>query len=259
MLKDNLINAIKQKKELSDISNSLISDILNKYLKKHKIYLEALNKKDIKLIISSVRAELRLYSGRFQKSTKDKELLLKQNKIIELLKTHSSTSERLDFYPELKKIISSLNISSILDLASGLNPLALASSNIEYYAIDIKESEIFLINQFFKKHKIKGKAIVSDIRTLDKFPKADLCILFKILDILDNSYELAQKFLKNINCRYFLISFSTITLSGKRMKIPRRFWLERILNNLNFKFKIFSSNNEIFYLIEKSTQDNLER
>ena len=148
-------------------------------------------------------------------------------------------------------IIYSLNIKSILDLASGLNPLVLASPNIEYYAFDIKESEIFLINKFFKKNKIKGKAIIKDIRKLKDFPKVELCILFKILDILENSYELAKKFLEKINCKYFLISFSTITLSGKKMNSPRRFWLEKILNQMNYSFKTFSSKNEIFYLVEK--------
>lgn len=251
MLESDLISIIKQKKELSDISSFVISDITNKYLKKHKINLEALKQKEIKLIIKEIRAELRLYSGRFQKNTKDKELLLKQNKIIELLETHVSTAERLDFYPKLKEIINSLDIKSILDLASGLNPLALASSNIEYYAVDIKESEISLINKFFKKNKIRGKAIIGDIRALDNLPKADLCILFKILDIFEDSYELTKKFLERIDCKYFLISFSTITLSGKRMKMSRRLWLENILGRISYAFKIFSSQNEIFYLIEK--------
>lgn len=248
-----LIEKIKQKKELSDIADSLISEILETYLKKHKINLENLKEKEIKIIIKDTRSQLRLLAGRFQKSSKDKSKFLQQNKLHELLKTHTSTAERLSFYPELKKIIEKLAPKSILDLACGLNPIALASPQIIYYASDVKLSELKLIESFFKKNKIKGSVFVYNLRDLSKpLPKADICLLFKTIDIVEkNSHDLAKKLIKKLNCKYIIISFSTRTLSGKPMQFPRRFWLEKLLDSLSLKFKTFSSNNEIFYLVEK--------
>ncbi len=251
--KKSLIEKIKKKKELSDIEDSLISEILENYLKKHKINLENLKEKEIKIIVKEIRSQLRLLTGRFQKSLKNKLKLLEKNKLSELLKTHASTAERLSFYPKLKKIISKLNPSSILDLACGLNPIALASPKIKYYASDIKSSELNLIREFFKKNKIKGSVFVYNLRDLSKpLPKADICLLFKTLDIIeDNPRNLAEKLIKKLNCKYIIISFSTRTLSGKPMRYLRRYWLENLLKKLSLSYKTFSSDNEIFYLVEK--------
>ena len=38
-----------------------------------------------------------------------------------------------------------------------------------------------------------------------------------------------NKILDIINCRYFLVSFATKKLSGKKMAFPERRWFERIL------------------------------
>lgn len=254
-----LIAKIKQKKELSNVSDSIVSQILDDYMNKNKFNHDGISKmseKELKIIIKDVRAKLRRCSGQYQASSMDfskKLSLLRENKIEELLKTHSSTLERLEFYPELKNLIISLDIKSILDIGCGLNPLALASQGIEYHALDIKEDEIELVKEFFKKNEIKGSAFSYNIRDIESgsLPHADLCLLFKILDILDD-HRLAQKTIKTVECRCFLISFSTRTLSGKPMNHIRRPWIERILAKNGFSFKIIKSKNEIFYLAEKA-------
>ncbi len=254
-----LIKKIKQKKELSDISNDVVAKAINSYLARNKLfkYISSLSEKELKLIIKDIRAELRRFSGQYQTSFlsfNEKLSLLKENKIVDLLKTHSSTKERLDFYPELRKIISSLNISSILDIGCGLNPIALASLGVEYYAFDIKEDDVKLVNEYFDLNNINGLAFIEDIASLNiaHLPEADLCLLFKILDIIpDKNHKIAGKIISELKCRYFLISFSTKTLSGRPMLHVKRPWLERILKNLNLPFKTFRSKNEIFYLAEK--------
>ncbi len=251
--KQELVNAIKQKKELSGLADKLVTDILENYLKKHKITIQNISSRDKKIIIKEVRLQLRNLAGRFQKSIKKRIDLLEKNKIEELLKTHSSTLERINFYPELKSLIEKLNIKSILDIGCGLNPIALASQDIEYYASDINEEDLKLIELFFRKNNIKGKVFFYDISSLsNNLPKADLCILFKILDIIEKRpHQLTKKILEKIDCNYFLISFATRTLSGKPMKFKRRKWLEFLLKNIRYQYKIISSNNEIFYLIQK--------
>jgi len=248
--KNEIISHIRQKKELSGVTNTLVEELLEEYLKRHKIFLDTLTKKQEKIIVKEIRLKLRKYTGQFQKSFKDRFKLLEKNKIKELLKTHSSTSERLDFYPKLKKLINSLGLNSILDIACGLNPLALANSSVKYYATDIVEDEIDLIKKFFEKKKIKGYAFICDLRRKNlNLPEADVCLIFKTLDIIGKSH--AEKLLDQIKCKYFLVSFSTRKLSGKRMTHPERKWFEALLKRKNLNFKKFSSKNELFYLISR--------
>ena len=183
------------------------------------------------------------------------------NKINELLKSHTSTKERLAFYPKFKNIVKKINPNSILDLGCGLNPIALSNffPNTFYYAYDIKKEDILLVEKFFKKNNINGKLFIADIRKVENFPKADLTLILKTLDIIDTkNHFISKSILKNIECKYFIISFSTHTLSGKPMNFPRRAWFENILKELNFKFAIIKSKNEVFYVAEKNKLTSLE-
>lgn len=254
MLLSELIHKIKQKKELAGLSEELVSEIALKYIKKHNLNLNNLSKHNQKPIIKETRAQLRELVGRFEKHTKKRPLFLEKNQINELLKTHTSTSERLANYDEIKAIIASLNVSSILDLGCGLNPIALASPNVYYYALDINKNELDLIKLFFQKNNIKGETILHDLRKAKELPKADICLAFKVLDLLDKKgHRTAENLINSVNCKYLLISFPTITISGKPMSTPRRFWLENLLIRLSFRFKKFKIGNEIFYLAEKQS------
>jgi len=255
MKQKELVKKIKEKKEFASLSDLVIEESVNKYTEKYRINLETLSEKEIKVIVKEVRAELRNLVGRFQTSSKNREKLLKEKAIEKLLKTHSSTAERLDYYPKLKKIIDSLKMKSILDLGCGLNPIALANKKIKYYASDIREDELELIKLFFKKNRIKGKTFCYDLRKInDNLPKADLCLLFKVLDIIDDKkHKISKKIIETIPCNQIIVSFSTKKLSGKKMNFPKRRWFEFLLERLNLKFKKFETDNEVFYLIDKST------
>jgi len=146
--------------------------------------------------------------------------LLNSKKIQELLKTHSSTAERLEYYPELKKLISKMKAKSILDLGCGLNPIALASSKIKYYAADIKEDELDLIKKYFSTKNIKGKTFIYDLTKIDnKLPKTDLCIMFKVLDVID--HRITEKIITRVKCKKILVSFSSKKTVRKTNVTPK--------------------------------------
>ena len=254
---NSIIPKIKDKKELSDISDELVKDVLEIYLKKHSIIIPK-KKKELKILIKEIRKELRKYVGRYQIKTDYKKRLelLEKNNIPDLLKTHTSTKERLDFYPELIKIINDLKPKSILDLGSGLNPIAIISyinnKAIVYHAIDIKRDELKLVEYFFTKNKIEGDVHLHDIRKIKNFPKTDLCLILKTLDIIDDKrHRISESIIKGLNSKHIIVSFSTRTLSGKPMNSPRRAWFENLLKELNYKYEIRGSHNEIFYVVEK--------
>jgi ribosomal protein RSM22 (predicted rRNA methylase) len=249
-----LIDLIRKKKELSDISDSLVLESLNKYLTKHKINPSNLRPSETKLIVKEIRAQLRNFVGQFQLSPKKKEKFLETEDFSSLLETHSSTKERLSFYPELKSLLSELKVKSILDLGCGINPVALATKEITYYASDINESDLAVVSAFFKKNDIEGKVFAHNLREDNSsLPKADLCIMFKILDTIETKgHKIAESLILTLKdkCKYILISFSTRKLSGKSMNFPERKWLEHLLTRLSIHYEIFKSDSEIFYLIK---------
>jgi len=254
--KEELIEKIKEKKELRGIATKIVKESLEKYIKKHKIFPKRLPHSDSKTIIKDVRAELRNLSGQYKKSFKNRSKLLKENKIEELLKTHTSTSERIEYYSKLTKLIENLKIKSILDLGCGINPIALANKKIKYHATDINEEDLSLVREHFKKNRIKGSVFVYDLRKVDpNLPETDLCLIFKALDIIAKGEErkrITEKILKNVKSRFFLISFSTKKkLSGRRMNSPRRTWFEAILSKLKLKSKKIETENEVFYMFSK--------
>jgi len=251
-----LINKIKEKRELKGVPDAIVKELIEKYIKRYQINLKEIKKSDIKIIIKEVRAQLRLYTGRFQLSNKP----ISSNSADELsiLKSHSSTNERLSFYPKLKEKILALHPKSILDLGCGLNPLELATKDVKYYASDINQTHLDIIKEFFKKNKIPGETFIYDLRNLSKYPdplpETDLALLFKVLDIIDDKGRAnAEKIINMIPAKHILASFSTIKISGKKMNRLERQWFEKMLARLNKPFTTFSSENEIFYLIDNSS------
>jgi hypothetical protein len=248
---DSLIKEIKNKKELSDLSDSLVESCLKNYLSKNKIAYTK-NIKSRKLIVKEIRSELRRYAGQYNQisSTKRKKLI-SSNQIEKLLKSHSSTRERIEDYDYIKSIIKKLNPKSILDLGCGLNPLAIGEKNIVYYAYDIKNEDIQTVSDFFAKNKIEGYAIQGDITIINEFPKTDICLIFKVLDILPGDrYENSKNILNKLKSKKILVSFATTTLSGKKMNSPRRFWFEKLLDTMKLKYTYEERYKESFYLIE---------
>lgn len=254
---DVLLEEIKKKRELSGLSNIVVAESINNYLDKSKISLSklsSLSDRDRKFIVKEIRLSLRLLHGRFQANTKNRSKMLAEGNIKSLLMSHSSTKERINKYPEIKSIISKLNVKSILDLGCGLNPIALASKDVKYFAYDINEAELSIIKEFFIKNNIQGEAHFYDLTKFEKedFSQADLCLLLKVFDILKKrGYKLVESILLGIQCKYLLVSFSTKKLSGKKMNQPKRQWFEKTLKKLDFSFKIIEMENEIFYLIVK--------
>jgi len=256
----NLIKKIKKKKELQDLPDSFVKEVLQNYLTKSKIKPPFSDKQE-KVIMKEIRAQLRKYSGMFQKNISQKKRIefLEKEDIESLLKTHSSTKERIESnsYPLIIREIKKLNPQSILDLGCGINPIAISKKLnpkiLKYFASDIKENDLEIVKKFFAKNKIKGKVYTSNLTKEKEFPKTDLCILFKVLDIIETKgHKIAENILKKIPSKVILISFSTKTLSSKPMKNKRRFWLENMSKRLGYSYKSFYTSNEIFYIVRKN-------
>jgi hypothetical protein len=257
-----LIKAIKSKKELESLDTKFVKVELDAYFlrnPKEKLALKELNQKSkvYKKIIKEVRSKLRRSYGLFRQEKIDF-----SKDYQELLNTHSSTKERLKLYPTLYKRIFKITgePKGILDLGCGINPLSFHYMNLKkvnYFAYDLSKEEIQLINKFFKEKKIEGRANVLnllEVNKIKKLPEADLAFLFKMTDVLDKGkgHKTSEEIIKAIPSKNIVVSFPTLTISGKPMNHPRRGWMEMMCKRLNYSFKVLSFENEIFYVIKKN-------
>lgn len=234
-----------------NISNELIKTEINRILKQNPAAKE-------KEIAKKIKSKLYKIYGEFQtRRKKDREIFIKNpNKILE---TTLSTKERLPIYSSLYKKIFSITgePNSILDIGSGMNPASYKFLKVspKYIAIEIDKEDVEFLNKFFKLNKIKGKAILMEIResTLNKIPKSDMVFLFKSLDTLEpkKGHKFAEKLVKSLKTKHIVVSFPIRTLSGREMRHPYRGWIERMLSRIGLNFKILKYKNEIFYIIRK--------
>ena len=71
----------------------------------------------------------------------------------------------------------------------------------------------------------------------------------KILQTLEyTKRNFTKKLIENINAKYLIVSFSTQSLSGRKIYSNRE-WFEKIINK--YKYETFEIFNEIIYIITK--------
>jgi len=281
-----LIDDIKKKKELSGISNEFVVKEVNDYLRKNPESLNKLivSKKDSELrrsslyknTIKDIRKVLRKVYGAYQLNAEGRDELLRELSSYlqkqgtqgqeyiaihkKILLTNLSTKERLEIYDSLYSDIFSItgNPESILDLGSGINPVSypfLGVDKIKWIAYELSENDCKFLDEYFKimaRHTgLKGKAELTDLSFVKEFPKTDVCFLFKVLDVFEmKGHKLSEELLKRIKSKWIIASFSSRTISGKKMMFSRRGWFEMMLKRNEYSFKKIEKENEIFYVIK---------
>jgi hypothetical protein len=266
-----LVKAIKSSKKYKHISEEIIEAKVKEYLKQNENW----ERYKEKFLLKEIKALLHGVYGSFQvKSRKKREKFLKElkdkpedlNVIEKMLTTNRSTRERLDdyeeFYDKLFKMTG--KPKSIIDLGSGINPVSCAyyldkNEKITYHAYEIDERDVDFLNQFFKivASEVNGKAEILNlgkIENIKSLPSADICFMFKLVDVIEkNGHKYSEEVIKVLieKVKFIVLSFPTITVSGKPMKFADRGWIERLLDRINLKYEKFVITNEIFYVISK--------
>jgi len=269
-----LVRSIQKSRKYSSIFEDLIRQEIDNYFKKNpkdKKYLDNIKSKNYKKIIKTIRSRLHQVSGSFNKDKGKREQYLKQIYGIndyknhdEILKTNVSTKERLNSYGKLYKKIFSITgkPKKIIDIGSGINPVSypyMGINGITYYAYDVDKDDCELLNKYFKimydYTKLKGKAFVanlSNISSIKKLPRGDICFMFKFLDVIEGrGHKLSEEIIKEINCKNIVVSFPTKTVSGKKMKHAYRGWIEKMLERIKIDYEKVLLGNEVFYVIKK--------
>jgi len=261
MNENEIYEQIKNSRKYKDLSKEIIIKEIREYIKRNPNYKEYKKKR----ILKEIKANLHKIYGSFQlKRKKLRENYLKERNFEAILTTNLSTKERLKVYKKLYELIFSVTgkPKSILDLGAGINPLSIIYmkdvniKNLKYYAYDINEANVNLVNDFFRIKGMQGRAQIIDlskIENIKKLPYADICFMFKIIDPLEKGkgHKLSEKIIKILKCKYIVASFATKTLSGRKMRHPYRGWIERMLDRNRFEWKKINTENEVFYIIKK--------
>ena len=174
--------------------------------------------------------------------------------------THASTAERIPiletfFHACLDSIAP---VSSVLDLACGLNPLALSwmplAKDCSYHACDIYLDMLQLVAVFFNHLGIDGSAEPCDLVSGLVGPKAQVAFLLKSIPCLEQiDKSVALPLLRSIPSKHILVSFPVRSLGGLRKGMPgfyRDHFYAMVMGE-GWQIKEFSFSTELAFLVTK--------
>ncbi len=140
----------------------------------------------------------------------------------ELMGLHVSTRERVtileEFYATTLGGIGPVRV--VLDLACGLNPLAIPwmglDEGAEYYACDIYADTMDFIRESMPIFGVRGRAETRDVTRSIPTQKADLALILKTIPCLEQVDKNAgRRLLETVNADHVLLSFPVHSLSGR--------------------------------------------
>lgn len=177
-----------------------------------------------------------------------------------MMRLHASTAERLPildhFFRDCLAEIAPVN--SVLDLACGLNPLAIPwmplADHFTYSACDAVIPLVDFLNDFFKTRQINGQAVECDLSSTVPAQPAQLALLLKTLPLLDQiDPTLAPHLLASLPADHILVSYPLRSLGGKGKGMYQTY-TQRFTNlaaNLGRRFRTFEFRGEIAFLLSR--------
>ena len=139
----------------------------------------------------------------------------------QIMAHHASTRERLPFLDDFyATILADLPpIYSILDLACGLNPLAMAwmplAADARYYACDIYQDQINFLNAAFARQGQQGTALIGNLLEAIPGQAVDVALLLKTIPCLEQLDKgIGSRLLAQVNAPVIIVSFPARSLGG---------------------------------------------
>ena len=249
---DFLIENIVRKKEFSQLPKRDIELAFSHFEKR-----QTSDEEKIKL----TRELLHKVFGAFA----SKKLLSPKNKSPEwILRKHLSTRERMLYYEDLyKRLLGGFEKPTIIDLGAGVNGFSYKylKKKINYIAIESMGQLTDLMNDYFKKQKISGKAIHESLFELEKIKKIiakakkpKTVFLFKVLDSLEMlERDYSKKFLKEIVplADKVVVSFATQSMVKRQKFKAKRNWILNFIGDNFVLLKDFEIFGERYICFEK--------
>lgn len=274
---ERLINDISTSSKYKDIHPELVRTVGTQELQKRRNFKDALKATKNKLhqiggAYFNGHAELESAANfstwleEIQQATQANDQAELRRVNAKIMINHASTKERL---PILAQFYSTLfadlaPIHSILDLACGLNPLALpwmqVADDIEYYAHDIYQHMMDFLNQYMQLTGITGYAQPCDVIRECPTHTVDVALLLKALPCLEQIDKQApHTILHSLNARYIIVSYPVYSLGGKSKGMAAyyetqfREFVSSQINQTGHKWEIekYSFETELAFVLKK--------
>ncbi len=177
-----------------------------------------------------------------------------------MMALHASTRERLpvldQFYAQTLDPIGPLK--SVLDLACGLNPLALAwmplAPDSRYFACDIYADMTGFLNRFFTHMGQAGQAWVCDLVAELPNQEAQIALALKTIPCLEQlDKTVGARLLAQLNADTLLISFPAHSLAGRSKGMLHNYesHFRALLAGTSWLVERFEFSTELAFLVKK--------
>ena len=173
---------------------------------------------------------------------------------------HASTAERLpileDFFRTCLEPIAP--VKSILDLACGLNPLAIPwmplQADFSYHASDIYLDMLHMIQSFFNHTGIAGTTSACDLIGEVPTKPAQIAFLLKSIPCLEQvDKEIGLMLLEKVQAEHILVSFPVQSLGGRNKGMPDYYQdhFYEMISGKAWGIKKFTFPTEMAFLVTK--------
>ena len=178
----------------------------------------------------------------------------------EMMSAHSSTRERLPILEAFfnTTLASLAPVESILDLASGFNPLALAwmpvKPGVQYFGCDIFSDMTDFLNAFYRHMNLPGEFSSCDLTTMQFTRHAQVAFLLKTLPCLEQIEKgIGINLLERIPADYLLISYPVRSLGGRTKGMGKTYETQfnDLAGRMKWNFERFEFESELAFLVKK--------
>jgi 16S rRNA (guanine(1405)-N(7))-methyltransferase len=179
---------------------------------------------------------------------------------LQIMQHHASSRERLPILPAFyaDTLAGLPPIHSVLDVACGLNPLALhwmpLAPGASYYACDIYSDLIAFLNTFFELAAIDGRATTCDLVTAPPTEQVDAALVLKILPPLEQlGKNNGIRLLRALNARHLLVSFPARSLGGRNKQMVENYetGFRAMIQGEGWEIERFEYPTELAFLVTK--------
>ena len=262
---DDLVNAVRQSVHYRAVCPDLIAQVGTVELARRRSFKEAVKATKTKLhqaagsyLDTNLRYSAWLDRLRRARSAGGEDGY--RSACREIMRHQSSTRERLpilsDFYTQA--LASIPPVRTVLDVACGLNPLAIPWMPIEpgteYRAYDVYEDLIAFLAEALPLSGVVAHASCEDVTRLGPTGPVDLALILKAVPCLDQlDRSSASHLLDVVDARHFLISFPVRSLGGreKGMMATYEARMERLLADRSWHVRRFEFATELAFLVSR--------
>ena len=178
----------------------------------------------------------------------------------DVMRGHASTAERLSILDEFYSTLFGAlpPVRSVVDVACGLNPLAIPWMNLPpdaaYYAYDIYHDMIDFIGEFMVLIGLEGHAQARDVMQFVLPEKVDLALILKTIPCLEQVDKAAgRRLLDTLNADHMIVSFPVHSLGGydKGMSANYEAHLRDLLAGKDWLMERYEFETELAFVIHK--------